>query len=203
MTINKETNHEDKDAHLKEFYDAIHEEAANLANLLQMKNKAYGNSFNESQKIIEILYPDGVSLKQYLGFLTMVRIIDKLFRIATDPDAFNEDAWQDIAGYALLQVANKKSKKGVSMTNGNRDFLMIAQRTCEGDLSDVVGDDIPVSSYRKKPVCVQAAKMNKYFAVTTLDGVMNGKPGDYLIRGVQGEIYPCKAEIFEKTYETT
>ena len=30
---------------------------------------------------------------------------------------------------------------------------------------------------------------------------MRAKTGDYIIRGVNGEIYPCKADIFEKTYE--
>jgi len=37
--------------------------------------------------------------------------------------------------------------------------------------------------------------------IQTLEGVMRGEVGDYIIQGVNGEIYPCKAEIFEKTYE--
>ncbi|GAC40752.1 hypothetical protein [Paenibacillus popilliae] len=37
--------------------------------------------------------------------------------------------------------------------------------------------------------------------IETLEGVMQAKPGDYIIRGVQGEIYPCKADIFKQTYE--
>ena len=39
------------------------------------------------------------------------------------------------------------------------------------------------------------------FIVQTLDGNMIGNIGDYLIRGVDGEIYPCKGDIFRKTYE--
>lgn len=35
----------------------------------------------------------------------------------------------------------------------------------------------------------------------TLEGVMEASPGDYVIRGVQGEFYPCKPDIFEATYE--
>ena len=38
-------------------------------------------------------------------------------------------------------------------------------------------------------------------AVKTLEGVMVANPGDYIIQGVQGEIYPCKPDIFESTYE--
>ena len=40
-----------------------------------------------------------------------------------------------------------------------------------------------------------------HIKIKTLEGVMVAKAGDYIIRGVNGEIYPCKAEIFEKTYE--
>ena len=37
--------------------------------------------------------------------------------------------------------------------------------------------------------------------IPTLEGVMRATPGDWIIRGVQGEFYPCKPEIFEATYE--
>ena len=37
--------------------------------------------------------------------------------------------------------------------------------------------------------------------IKTLEGTMIAAPGDYLIRGVKGEIYPCKPEIFEMSYE--
>ena len=37
--------------------------------------------------------------------------------------------------------------------------------------------------------------------INTLEGTMTAKAGDYIIRGVNGEIYPCKADIFHKTYD--
>ena len=37
--------------------------------------------------------------------------------------------------------------------------------------------------------------------IPTLEGTMTAQPGDWIIRGVQGEIYPCKPDIFEATYE--
>ena len=37
--------------------------------------------------------------------------------------------------------------------------------------------------------------------IKTLEGTMVAKAGDYIIRGVNGEIYPCKCDIFEKAYE--
>ena len=40
-----------------------------------------------------------------------------------------------------------------------------------------------------------------YMLIHTLEGVMRADVGDYIIRGVKGEHYPCKSEIFEATYE--
>lgn len=37
--------------------------------------------------------------------------------------------------------------------------------------------------------------------IDTLEGTMTAMPGDYIIRGVKGELYPCKPDIFEATYE--
>jgi hypothetical protein len=39
-----------------------------------------------------------------------------------------------------------------------------------------------------------------YFTVSTLEGVMTGGPDDWLIRGVEGELYPCADRIFQATY---
>lgn len=37
--------------------------------------------------------------------------------------------------------------------------------------------------------------------IDTLEGTVTASPGDYVIRGVQGEFYPCKPKIFEATYQ--
>ncbi len=38
--------------------------------------------------------------------------------------------------------------------------------------------------------------------ITTAEGLMLARPGDWIIRGVQGEFYPCKPDIFSQTYES-
>lgn len=43
--------------------------------------------------------------------------------------------------------------------------------------------------------------MDEDFEVMTLEGKMRGNKGDYLIKGVQDELYPCAKDIFEATYE--
>lgn len=82
--------------------------------------------------------------------------------------------------------------------------------------------------YRKKPVTIEAIqfedssdriieihefmggdtirvnyedKDNPYLKIETLEGTMKASVGDYIIKGVNGEFYPCKPDIFEKTYE--
>lgn len=77
-------------------------------------------------------------------------------------------------------------------------------------------------AYRKKPVVVHAVKLTeengpalaeqlpgaylfietKDLNIKTLEGVMTANVGDWIIRGVKGEYYPCKPDIFEATYET-
>lgn len=84
-------------------------------------------------------------------------------------------------------------------------------------------------TYRKKPVEIEAVKFDgdnladvakwcggrpvakskpsdptdiaRWIDIPTLEGVMKAQVGDYIIRGVQGEFYPCKPDIFETTYE--
>lgn len=78
--------------------------------------------------------------------------------------------------------------------------------------------------YRKKPVVIQAMRVpsnpgdcdafcewlsqcddyvvcEDYVLISTLEGEMRACIGDWVIRGVKGEFYPCKPDIFEVTYE--
>ena len=84
--------------------------ASDVANLVNIKNKAYGDSFGKCGEILEILYPGGVKKDQYKDVLAISRVIDKLSRIATNNDPHGEDPWRDIAGYALLAVANNSKE---------------------------------------------------------------------------------------------
>lgn len=55
--------------------------------------------------------------------------------------------------------------------------------------------------YRKKPVIIEAYQTDKMMYIETLEGFQIADPGDYIITGVNGEQYPCKPDIFDKTYE--
>lgn len=79
-----------------------------------------------------------------------------------------------------------------------------------------------MAKYRKKPVVIDAVKWDgenvkevmdfmgwrnaahderSGLVIHTLEGNHNALPGDFIIKGVAGEFYPCKPDIFEATYE--
>lgn len=87
------------------------QEALDLAELIVRKQMAYGDSFGRSQEIIRVLYPGGIRPDQYLDALAVIRVIDKLFRIANQRTAFGEDPWRDIAGYGLLATFHHKKQR--------------------------------------------------------------------------------------------
>jgi hypothetical protein len=88
-----------------------------------------------------------------------------------------------------------------------------------------------MAQYRKKPVVIEAVQFTREmvleqeplapglvfrskslhpgrgeiyhykYGVETLEGFMEASIGDWIIKGVNGEFYPCKPDIFEKTYE--
>jgi len=87
-----------------------------------------------------------------------------------------------------------------------------------------------MKKYRKKPVIIEAVRYDgtngadiikwsegkiaeyscitpddytpsHYLSIKTLEGIMTGIIGEWIIKGVKGEFYPCKPDIFEATYE--
>lgn len=86
-----------------------------------------------------------------------------------------------------------------------------------------------MGKFRKKPIVIEAVKFKgssthvdaikkwmktgeyiepsmttsdiRFMKINTLEGIMKASPGDYIVKGVDGEFYPCRSDIFEKTYE--
>ncbi len=79
----------------------------------------------------------------------------------------------------------------------DHDEMMLDRALSEAD--DLIAEGW--KKYRKKPLVIHAKQMQGSFTVNTLEGKMDGKHGDYLIEGIEGERYPCAKRIFEKTYE--
>ena len=56
---------------------------------------------------------------------------------------------------------------------------------------DFCGDNIEITT----------TKDSKSLIIHTLEGDMSASIGDFIIKGIEGEFYPCKPDIFEKTYD--
>ena len=75
-----------------------------------------------------------------------------------------------------------------------------------GNTDEVAGflyagvDAGPVPDYPGRPFAV-GGPSGEYLVIETLEGDMRADVGDWIIRGVKGEFYPCKPHIFEATYE--
>lgn len=85
--------------------------AKEVADLVYVKNRAYGSSFEKCGDVMCLLYPNGVPSEKLGDALVIVRVLDKLFRIATDRDALGESPWRDVLGYALLAVERIERKR--------------------------------------------------------------------------------------------
>lgn len=74
----------------------------------------------------------------------------------------------------------------------------------DGDLKNRSGEyyvpDWAVNAF-ETGVLHYGAKVPWELYIKTIEGKMHVSVGDYVIRGVNGELYPCKPDIFEKTYE--
>lgn len=65
-----------------------------------------------------------------------------------------------------------------------------------------VGDNTnSVDNFCKgKLVCMEFTAREAFLIIKTLEGSMKVSCGDWIIKGIAGEVYPCKPDIFEKTY---
>lgn len=63
---------------------------------------------------------------------------------------------------------------------------------CLAELSDFIDNqDVRINYFEPEPKLL----------IETLEGTMSANEGDYIIKGISGEFYPCKPDIFHKTYE--
>lgn len=72
--------------------------------LVDKKNLAYGSSFAVSGEFLKLLYPNGITAEQFTDALLLVRMFDKMMRIANKKTAFGESPYADLAGYSILGV---------------------------------------------------------------------------------------------------
>lgn len=92
-------------------HNKYHALAHKIADIVTEKQLAYGDSFGRAGAVMRELYPNGIRPDQYDDMLTIIRVIDKLFRVANNKDAFGESPFSDICGYSLLEVVKDYERK--------------------------------------------------------------------------------------------
>lgn len=98
-----------------------------IGELVQEKNQAYGDSFKHSGEIMKFLFPDGIPPDKYIITLALVRILDKIFRLATNPTYNNENCWQDIAGYCVLMLGYEQADHLIDKVKTRLDEIKLKE----------------------------------------------------------------------------
>mgnify|MGYP001515686092 FL=1 len=70
----------------------------------------------------------------------------------------------------------------------------------KSEIEQFAGDNVKIEVIRESNA-EYGIPPQIYCTIKTLEGDMMASPGDYIIKGVKGEFYPCKPDIFEKTYD--
>lgn len=107
-----------------------------IGKLVAEKQKAYGNSYGNSGKILEILFPNGVKPAEYTELLAICRVVDKLFRLANDPHYGGESPWGDIVGYGLLRLGSWEQRQKEDVPQSIDVFDTPKHRLDEGNIHD-------------------------------------------------------------------
>lgn len=96
--------------------------AAKIGETVAEKNAAYGDSYQVAGRIMQLLFPDGISVEQIPVALVLVRMLDKFVRIANgDAKYGGEDPALDIAGYGLLLhelITSLQKRKAAGVSQG-------------------------------------------------------------------------------------
>lgn len=66
---------------------------------------------------------------------------------------------------------------------------------------DTVESIVAVSDFAGDTISIDYSQDPPMLKIKTLEGIMTARPGDFIIKGVKGEFYACKPDIFEQTYE--
>ena len=81
-----------------------------IGSIVDVKNMQYGDSINCTADFLKLLFPNGIPVEAYKDLGIIVRIWDKIKRIASGNKG-SENAYNDIAGYAILMSKEDKNER--------------------------------------------------------------------------------------------
>ncbi len=75
-----------------------------LGEIVALKQCSYGDSIPKTVKFLQDQYPDGIPVDKYLTVIIQIHAYEKLSRATSQPEAFDENPFKDLAGYCLLRL---------------------------------------------------------------------------------------------------
>ena len=104
---------------------------------------------------------------------------------------------------ALADIGNKAAENQMLLKHIPRAFDL--DQTSAKKLKRFTQNkkfDLAFTKVTKKAIPVEAVQINEPFEVETIEGIMRGKAGDYLMKGIRGEYYVCDQQIFNESYQS-
>jgi hypothetical protein len=108
-----------------------------------------------------------------------------------------------VADRYLGSTSREDGRSGDPTLRGEAMHRRVAQRWLRRMAAKKITDKTPIEGWEEyqKTQPVKAVQMDEDFEVATLEGIMQGHKGDYLAEGPEGERWPIKESIFDKTYK--
>lgn len=169
------------------------------------------------EQVVAILAQSEVQVRTEFGKLTVVTVkLPNGFTIVESSGCVDPANYDEELG---MEICMKRIEDRIWYLEGYR-------LQCELAIRDVWNQAVepPMKPFRKRPVVIEAVQITddtfdlehpnpghvsgvvynpgeRTVTIPTLEGEMTGRVGDWIIRGVKGELYPCKPDIFAATYE--
>jgi hypothetical protein len=105
--------------------------------------------------------------------------------------------------FTLYEIGLAAAEKQVEQGHFDERFLPGSEGSGNNAVKHFSKDSVPDLAFKmatKKPIAIRCYQMDQPFEVETMEGVLRGRAGDYLMVGVNNELYPCAKEVFDKTY---
>ena len=103
--------------------------------------------------------------------------------------------------YAFIDLNYKKNERKLlwkRKENSEKMVMKYKTKPCKIEAIEWTGTNVNEIREFTKDNCFI---VNEQLRITTLEGIMGATVGDYIIKGLKGEYYPCKADVFHKKYE--
>lgn len=91
--------------------EVAHKKIVEIIDLVEEKNIAYNDSTGKVAQVLQMAFPSGISPERFHDLVIIIQILNKIFRVTGNKDAFQESPYQDIIGYCILALDREQKEK--------------------------------------------------------------------------------------------